>query len=142
MNKDMINKSDLMIGDFFNISFKDSDILKIKILKIGDKQVDILVNDLERVCLINSLLPIKLTKDVLNSYKFEYRNLKIGKEQINDLSKVIDDLYIISLTSNGEDKYNLSIKNLNGEKICESYNIEYLHTLQNIVRSHIKYEII
>lgn len=60
-------------------------------------------------------------------------------EVIDDLLKVIGD-YFVSLNRAG-DKYNVSIKSINGENICESFNIEYLHILQNIIKSHIKLDI-
>lgn len=138
----MVNKNELMIGDIFEIKLNDK-VFKAEILKIGNKQVDISLLDLdnkEGVCLMDSLIPQKLDDNMLiNDYKFQKRNLKINGETINDIFKMIGD-YFISLVKNGE-KYNLSIKSINGENICDSYNIEYLHTLQNIIKSNIKLEI-
>lgn len=138
----MINKNELMVGDIFEIKLNDKT-FKVEILKIGNKQVDISLLDLdnkEGVCLMDSLIPQKLDDSMLiNDYKFQKRNLKINGETINDLFKMIGD-YFISLVKNGE-KYNLSIKSINREDICNSYNIEYLHTLQNIIKSNIKLDI-
>ena len=139
-----ISNAELMIGDIFEIELKDRN-AKVEIFKIGNKQVDILVDvssvdSKEGVCLIDSLIPFKLTDNLLiNDYKFEKRQIKINGEFIDDLLKIVGD-YFISLSKVNE-KYNVSIKSINGEKICESFNIEYLHTLQNIVRSNIKLEI-
>lgn len=134
-----INKNDLMIGDIFEVELRDRNI-RVEIFKIGDKQVDILTEGKERVCLMNSLVPLKLTDDILiNECKFEKRQLKINGGFINDLFKVIGD-YFVSLNL-VDGKYNLSISSIEGEKICESFNIEYLHKLQNIVKSHIKLDI-
>lgn len=137
----MIRENELMLGDIFEIELKDR-MAQVKIIKVGSKQdVDIIIEGKERVCLINSLIPLKLTDNMLIDYGFEKRYLKTRNEEINDFLKLISNEYYISLVKS-EEKYNLSVKSVNGEKICESYNIEYLHTLQNIVRSNIKLEII
>ena len=135
-----INKNELMIGDIFEVEELKNGNIKVEIFKIGNKQVDILVDGKERVCLMDSLLPIKLNDSMLvNDYGFGIRDLKISGKSINDLLKNIGD-YFISLTK-VNDKYNLSVTTINGEKVCESNNIEYLHNLQNIIRSNIKIEI-
>ena len=137
----MIRENELMLGDIFEIELRDR-VAQVKIIKVRNKQyADILLDGKERVCLINSLIPLKLTDNMLIDYEFERRHIKTRDEEINDFFKLINDEYYISLVKSGE-KYNLSVKSVNGEKICESYNIEYLHTLQNIVRSNIKLEII
>ena len=137
-----VSKSELMVNDIFNVELKDNNI-KVKIYKIGDKSVDVLVNDEEKVCSISSLIPIELTDDILTKdFNFQKRQLKTDNEVINDLFRDVNDEYFISLTRNGE-SYNLLInKILDGEKVCESFNIKYSHTLQNIIRSNIKLEII
>lgn len=135
----IVSKAELMIGDIFEIELRDRNV-KVEIFKIGDKQVDILVDEKEGVCFMDSLIPFKLTDNMLvDDYKFQRRNMKISGEVINDLLKVIGD-YFVSLNK-VNDKYSLSITSMNGEKVCESFNIEYLHTLQNIIRSNIKLEI-
>ncbi len=136
-----ISKNELMIGDIFEVEELKNGNIKVEIFKIGNKQVDILVDGKERVCLMDSLIPIKLSDSILvDDYKFGKRQLKINGEIINDLIKDINN-FLISLTLiNG--KYNLSITNFNGGKICESYGIEYLHNLQNIIRSNIKSELL
>jgi len=137
----MIRENELMLGDIFEIELRDR-MAQVKIIKVGSKQdADIMLEGKERVCLINSLIPLKLTDNMLIDYGFERRQIKTRDEEINDFLKLISDEYYISLVKS-EEKYNLSVKSVNGEKICESYNIEYLHTLQNIVRSNIKLEII
>ena len=137
----MIRENELMLGDIFEIELRDR-MAQVKIIKVGSKQdADIMLEGKERVCLINSLIPLKLTDNMLIDYGFERRQIKTRDEEINDFLKLISDEYYISLVKS-EEKYNLSVKSINGEKICESYNIEYLHTLQNIVRSNIKLEII
>ena len=137
----MIRENELMLGDIFEIELRDR-VAQVKIIKVGNKQdADILLDGKEGVCLINSLIPLKLTDNMLIDYKFERRRIKTRNEEINDFFKLISDEYYISLVKSGE-KYNLSVKSVSGEKICDSYNIEYLHTLQNIVRSNIKLEII
>lgn len=135
----MVKENELMLGDIFEIELRDRT-TKVKIIKIGKDYVDIMLDEKEGVSLINSLIPLKLTDNLLIDYGFEKRQIKLRDEEINDFIKLISDKYFISLVRNGE-KYNLSVKSINGEKICESYNIEYLHTLQNIVRSNIKLEI-
>lgn len=137
----MIRENELMLGDIFEIELRDR-MAQVKIIKVGSKQdADIMLEGKEKVCLINSLIPLKLTDNMLIDYGFERRQIKTRDEEINDFLKLISDEYYISLVKS-EEKYNLSVKSVNGEKICESYNIEYLHTLQNIVRSNIKLEII
>jgi len=137
----VINKNELMIGNIFEIKLQDK-YVKVKIFKIGNKQVDILINEKENVCLIDSLIPIKLNDNILiDDLKFEKRQLKINGENINDFIKIIEN-YFILLKVDKNNKYSLSITIINGEKICDSFNIEYLHNLQNIIRSNIKEEII
>lgn len=73
-----IDKNELMIGDIFEVELRDRNV-RVEIFKIGDKQVDILTEGKERVCLMNSLVPLKLTDNLLiNDFKFERRQIKIN----------------------------------------------------------------
>lgn len=138
----MVAKEELMVNDIFELNI-DNNLVRISVNKIGKNSVDVyLEGNVEKVCPIDYLVPIKLNDYILtNDCKFDRRQIKLQNGDVNDLFKMIDnDQLFVSLVKVNE-KYNISIKTVNGVLVCEANNIEYLHTLQNIIRSTTKKEI-